>query len=248
MPMYRKASAEVNQIVEQMLEKYHGPLRDAGVQIECLFAFALTDDNGDSTGPALKLGGYPCNAVVRILNLKDRTVGRGDAEIVIDGDQWDTWDDEQKRALIDHEIEHLELKTDDEGVIRDDLGRPKLRLRKHDVHFGWFDSIARRHGAASFEVQQFRQLVVKKYQAWLPGFDLKETEAPEVYDPEAEADHDAEASGIAAADDDSVELVVAGKSRGRMSRKQAADEIIEGVERKFGCKSGKDRKMAAAGR
>jgi len=190
MPTFRKASAEVNQIVEEMLEKYHGPLQEAGVQIECLFAYALQDENGDSTGPALKLGGYPCNAIVRVLNLKDRTVGRGDAEIVIDGDQWDTWSDEQKAALIDHEIEHLELKTDSNGlVVRDDLDRPKLRLKKHDHQFGWFDSIARRHGAASFEVQQYRELVVKRFQMWLPGFDVAtQTDAPEVYDPAAESD------------------------------------------------------------
>lgn len=247
MPTYRKASAEVGQIVNEMLEKYHGPLRDAGVQIECLFAYSLTDDNGDSTGPALKLGGYPCNAVVRILNLKDRTVGRGDAEICIDGDQWDTWDDDQKRALIDHEIEHLELKTDDDGVIRDDLGRPKLRLRKHDVQFGWFDSIARRHGAASFEVQQFRQLVVKKYQAWLPGFDLKETEAPEVYDPAAEGEGDSlEAAGGV----DSVTFSHRAPGQQTNSVTLTAkqfDKLAKNIK-KAGKAKGQDRKMAAAGR
>lgn len=192
MPTFRKASTEVNQIVERMLEKFHGPLVEAGVAIECLFAYALTDDNGDSTGPALKLGGYPCNAIVRVLNPKDRTVGRGDAEIVIDGDQWDTWSDEQKAALIDHEIEHLELKVDgDNNVVRDDLDRPKLRLKKHDHQFGWFDSIARRHGAASFEVQQYRELVVRRFQMWLPGFNTAtDTDAPEVYDAEAEEKFD----------------------------------------------------------
>lgn len=172
MPTYRKCSAEVGQIVESMLEKYHHPLRDANVNIECLFAYAMTDDNGDKVGSALKLGGYACNAIVRVLNLKDRTVGRGDAEIVIDGDQWDTWGDDEKAALIDHEIEHLELKTDRNGlVVRDDLDRPKLRMRKHDHQFGWFDSIARRHGAASFEVQQYSRFQEAHHQRWLPGFE-----------------------------------------------------------------------------
>lgn len=271
MPTYRKASAEVNQIVEEMLEKYHGPLRESGIKIECLFAYALTDDNGDSTGPALKLGGYACNAIVRVLNLKDRTVGRGDAEICIDGDQWDTWSDEQKAALIDHEIEHLELKVDgDNNVVRDDLDRPKLRLKKHDHQFGWFDSIARRHGAASFEVQQFRQHIVKKMQAWLPGFDLSETEAPEVYDPEAE-DGDAEVPatsgrnlnvsitvGDKTVETNSRELEKLASSlevranrkakskpiTARDGRKMDVDEMIDDIDRSF--KRG--RKAAAASR
>lgn len=239
MPTYRKASAEVNQIVEQMLEKYHGELRDAEIRIECLFAFATRNENGDETGPALTHGGYPANAVVKVLGLKDRTVGRGDAEIVIDGDQWDTWDDEQKAALIDHEIEHLELKTDAEGgVVRDDLDRPKLRLRKHDHQFGWFDSIARRHGAASFEVQQFRTIVVKRFQAWLPGFDVAETEAPEVFDPEAEGEESRSASGI-----DTVTFSSPGRESVTLTSKQLK-RAAENIE-KSGV-LGKRRKAAAA--
>jgi hypothetical protein len=52
-------------------------------------------------------------------------------------------------------------------VVRDDLDRPKLRVRKHDHQFGWFDSIARRHGPASFEVQQYRKFNESHRQLWL---------------------------------------------------------------------------------
>jgi len=37
MPTYRKAPALAGQIIERMMEKYHQPLRDAGVKVECLF-------------------------------------------------------------------------------------------------------------------------------------------------------------------------------------------------------------------
>ena len=30
--------------------------------------------------------------------------------------------------------------------MRDDLGRPKLTLRAHDLQFGWFNVIVERHG------------------------------------------------------------------------------------------------------
>lgn len=155
MATYEKCDKPVYGIVEEMVGKYHHPLRDAGLLIECLFAHATTDDNGDKVGVALKHQGYPCAAVVKIIGLKERTAGRADVEIVIDGDRWDEWSDEEKDALIDHELEHLELKLDKDGLlVRDDLDRPKLRLRKHDQQFGWFDAIARRHGAASFEAKQ----------------------------------------------------------------------------------------------
>ena len=41
----------------------------------------------------------------------------------------------ERRALLDHELHHLELKRDKKDRIRkDDLGRPLLRMRKHDRH------------------------------------------------------------------------------------------------------------------
>lgn len=172
MPRYEACDESVRSIVAQMLERYHQPLRDAEVRIDVLKAFALTDENGDSIGCAIKHQGYQAAGVVRIINLKDRTKGLGDAEIVIDGDRWDEWSEDEKAALIDHEIEHLELRYDNDGLlVRDDLGRPKLRLRKHDHQFGWFDSIARRHGSASFEMQQYEQFRETHRQMWLPFAD-----------------------------------------------------------------------------
>lgn len=172
MPRYEKAPAQAGQIIERMMERYHPQLRDANVKVDVLFAFATTDEFGDRKGSAVKLHGYSCKAVVRVLGLKDRTVGRGDAEIVIDGDEWPTWPDDEKDALLDHELEHLELKTDKDGlVVRDDLDRPKLRIRKHDHQFGWFDSIARRHGSASLEIQQAQAFHSQYKQLWLPYVD-----------------------------------------------------------------------------
>lgn len=173
MPRYEKAPADVMQVVERMTERYHPQLRDAGVTITCLMAFPLTDENGDSKGPALKHQGYPAQAVVKIIGLKERTDGRADAEIVIDGDNWPLLSDEEKDALIDHELEHLELKTDKDGLlVRDDLERPKLVCRKHDFQAGWFDSIVRRHGRASPELRQFNDFQTVHYQQrWLPYLD-----------------------------------------------------------------------------
>lgn len=172
MPIYEEAPAEVLRIRDEMLGKYHTELAEAGVEIDCLFAHSKTDKNGDQTGPALKLHGYQCAAVVKVIGLKERTKGQGDAEIVIDGDRWDEWSADEKSALIDHELEHLELCYDKDGNLkRDDQDRPKLRVRKHDHQFGWFDSIARRHGKAAFEVQQANEFVLSETAMQLYLFD-----------------------------------------------------------------------------
>lgn len=155
MPLYSKAPAECQAICKRMLEKYHGELVDAGVTVD--FLFAQTDPEKEEAS-ALKLHGYACNAIVKVVSYKLRVQGHADAEIVIDGDKWPSWSDLERDALIDHEITHLELRHDKDGkVARDDNDRPKLGLRLHDHEFGWFDSIARRHGKASFEVQQYEQ-------------------------------------------------------------------------------------------
>lgn len=179
MPTYEPVNEDIRSRVERLVEKYHQPLKDARVQLDLLWARSTLDGNGDITGPAIKHQGYPCAAVVRVIGLKDRSKGMGDAEILLDADRWDEWSEEEQNAIIDHELEHLELARDSEGAIkRDDLDRPKLRLRKHDHQFGWFDSIVRRHGSNALEWQQHQAFVDGPLkQLWLPYVDEEQPSA-----------------------------------------------------------------------
>ncbi len=170
MPLYQRASAECYDICNRMLEKYHGPLRDAGVTVDLLFATPKPAADGEiePDAVALKHHGYQVAALCKQNAYKLRVQGHADAEIVVDGERWPAWSEEEREALIDHELEHLELKADRDGnVIRDDLDRPKLRIRLHDHEFGWFDSVARRHGKHSFEVQQYETFREAHRQLWL---------------------------------------------------------------------------------
>lgn len=172
MTAYTLAPDELKETLAAVMDEFHPHLRDAGVLVDVLLAFAQTDANGDANGPAIRLYGHACYATIRILGLKDRVAGRGDAEMVVDGDQCETWPEEQLRAILDHELTHLELKVSDKGsVCRDDIDRPLLRCRQHDRQFGWFDCVARRHGAHSIEVQQATQLAAmgELRQCYLPG-------------------------------------------------------------------------------
>lgn len=43
MPIYEHADSEVKERIDTLLTKFHGPLVDAGVTIDCLFAEANPD-------------------------------------------------------------------------------------------------------------------------------------------------------------------------------------------------------------
>jgi len=143
---YELAGEEIKETLAAVIDEYQPQLRDAGLLVDVLLAHAPSDANGDKVGPAVQLHGYPCYATIRIVGLRDRVAGRGDAELILDGDHCDTWPEAQLRAILDHELTHLELRVSDGGhVRRDDIDRPLLRIRKHDRQFGWFDCVARRH-------------------------------------------------------------------------------------------------------
>ncbi len=162
---YEKADEGVERLVLHALEQYHRELLACDVRVDLLMV-SKVDKEGESKGHALKHGGYPAAATVKIVPLKQRALGNGDALITIDSESWEFLDPEQQEALVDHELEHIQVVSangpkfchmNDAGELvgeakRDDHGRPKLKLRKHDWQLGGFTSIAKRHGANAVEV------------------------------------------------------------------------------------------------
>lgn len=119
--------------------------------------------------PCLKHQGYPAIAIVSVTPLKRRAQGGSDALIEIDRVSWEKLSEAEQDAVLDHELTHLKLQTDKNGVLqRDGLGRPKLRIRLHDHQLGWFNEVAQRRKAASQEVQQYARLLANVHQQWFP--------------------------------------------------------------------------------
>lgn len=165
---FDRVGNEVYETVNRMMEKFHTELHGAEVTVQCLFA-----RNDDDEQPAVKSpGGVPAYAVIRRVPLKQRVAGFRDAEITIDERKWENLTEAQREALIDHELEHLELVYEGDGpgtpVELDDWGRPKLKLRQHDWDLAGFESIARRHPDAAMEVLQARA-VEQRFGAMLFG-------------------------------------------------------------------------------
>lgn len=168
MKTYTPCPLAVRDCCAHVLKSYHPELD--GVKLDLLFVAADTPDK-----PALSHGGYPADAVVRRMPLKDRAAGRGDAEIVLDRARWLAMKPEEQRALLDHELTHL-IPVPGEP---DSAGRPRLKLRKHDRQFGWFDEVARRHGQHSGEVQQAQTLLAEAQRDYFPFMaDLPKSRRP----------------------------------------------------------------------
>ncbi len=176
MSTFRKCPAAVADLAREILcaHETHTPLLDARLKIDFVFAYGDRDDNDKLIGDALKHHGVKALSICRNLALKDRAMGRGDAEISLDGDWWeDEATEAQQEALLDHELHHIEVRTKDGAVLTDDLQRPLLRLRPHDFQFGWFKIIAARHQLSSQECIQARAIADDAGQLFWPFLEFE---------------------------------------------------------------------------
>jgi hypothetical protein len=159
---YEHAPDEVSERASEIIEKFHDDLYAAEVKIDYIYA-------RNDKGYAVTHHGNPALAVVRIVSLKDRAKGHGDAEITIDADAYEAMSGEQKDGLLDHELYHLIVRYAKDGCVKtDDLNRPMFKMRKHDWDMGWFTAVARRHGRNSPEVTQAQILWANDGQAYFP--------------------------------------------------------------------------------
>lgn len=171
MPTFQRCSKEVDKMAADIIDQFesHKPLYDAKVKVDFVFAYSDKDEKtGAPINYALSKNGMKALGVCRKISLKDRALGRGDAEIALDADWWTEATVEEQCGLLDHELHHIEVKIDDRGVVTDDLHRPVLKMRKHDVEVGWFKIIALRHGVFSQERIQAKQILTNSGQYFWP--------------------------------------------------------------------------------
>lgn len=171
MPTYQKCDGSVAELAREILCEFptHKPILDARVQIDYIFAFPDYDDMGMAKNDAIRHHGCKALGLARRLKLKDRVMGRGDCEVLLDGHWWKEASRDERRAILDHELHHFIVKQSTHGVFeRDDIGRPKIVLRHHDFEFGWFAVIAERHGLASQERQQAKIMMEQGGQFFWP--------------------------------------------------------------------------------
>jgi hypothetical protein len=159
MAAHHRADKETDKLLEHTLKTHQEELHKADVTVSVLFTEDLNDKK------------WPAYAMVKITKQRDRCLGVDDAVITIDQDRWNLMAKEQRVAILDHELEHLEVVYEDNGdVAVDESNRPKLKIRKHSHQFGWHDAVAKRHGKNSIEVMQALAFIESSGQIYLPGF------------------------------------------------------------------------------
>ena len=152
----------VYQELEYLIEQHHERLKE--IKIDLVMVEETT-----SGRPALMLHGWPAAALTRATSALERAMGRGDAEIQIAKVRWCSMTERQRRALLDHELQHIQLKKDQlDCVLLDINGRPMVTMRQHDVQVGWFLEVAQRWGEDSIEQQQSREIFEQHKQELFP--------------------------------------------------------------------------------
>ena len=173
MSEYVEADGQIATVVEELVAEYHErhKLPPGLITVRALLAYSALDRNGEPKGPAIKHNGYPAAAQVKILSAKNRVLAACDVVIELDGHYAGKWSEQELRAVIFHELCHLEFKK-----VEEETGAVKLAMRLHDYQFGWFDDAARVYGRDSMEVKQALEFYRGRRQLYLPGL---EPEGPE---------------------------------------------------------------------
>lgn len=93
----------------------------------------------------------------------DRQLHNYDFVILLNYTFWQSTDveDQQRDALLDHELCHAAVALDEDGEIKqDEGGRTVYRIRKHDVEE--FNAIVKRHGLWTHQLQAIAKNIIDK--------------------------------------------------------------------------------------
>ncbi len=167
-------------MVSGLVHQHHPHLRIADVRVTVLFARREDTESGILM-PALLDRRRRILAKVSVIPQRWRAHGCADAEIQVCAQAWEERSDSERRqlALLDHELEHLDLALDQKGRVQwDRRGRPCLDTRGHDAEFGWLARVAYRWGDDAVEVEQARDLLDAYGRTFFPFLRGRTSEPP----------------------------------------------------------------------
>lgn len=150
--VFENAEQQVRPYVDRLLEQYHSEIAQAQVQIGLIFVSDF--DKDENPIPAIKLHGAFAAGCISLINGVNAVFNPNQCQIQIDKLYWDNASEEVRLALVDHELEHLELVKDKNGItVTDDRNRAKIKLKPDDFVLTGFMSVVRRHGPHAVEAQ-----------------------------------------------------------------------------------------------
>lgn len=162
MPKYSNATDDLLKVAKDVIKTHHAAI--CHVKIDLLFAHGKRDENNNVVGDAIRHQGHKALALASKVSLLNRKKGMGDCQVLVDHDWWEKATSAEQFALLDHEFHHF---APVDGKF-DELDRPIIKIRKHDVQIGWFSVVAKRNGIHSQERIQAKQLMDEKGQVYWP--------------------------------------------------------------------------------
>lgn len=173
MPIYSPAPKAVFGLATDLMERKFPELVEHEVTLAILMAHPAKRGQA-----ALKLHGTPAEAIIKVTGYEERAKGGRDSGLRIDSRVWERLSDDEREALLFHELHHLVLVRDKQGYVKsDDLGRPRLKCRPHDLEIGVFRRVYDEYGKASPE-HRMRQAYEQLFEQQLLPFEKAEDEAP----------------------------------------------------------------------
>lgn len=158
-------SEEVEAIAKQMIEMYHPHLRTAQITYVFVDKAMRKSDGRTILGKAAGR-----NSLDKLLSPK-----REDFVMIIAKDKWDRMAEEQRRALVDHELCHMGIKVNAQG-------KSRFALRGHPI-----EEFPENLGRFPFREQLIATLVANPPSAVQSGLVIEETrsiQVPEVNEEE----------------------------------------------------------------
>jgi putative metallopeptidase len=138
-------------MLDRLIEQHHTELTHARIALAWNLSWKPDADGIKKLGKCKKASDL------------DRELASWDFVIVLSQEFWSDAqvNDSQRKALLDHELEHATVRFDREGEpLRDERGRVVYRMRKHDIEE--FRSVIARNGMYKRDLQDFAEIVLRK--------------------------------------------------------------------------------------
>ena len=145
-------------LLDELVVEHHEDLAQARIALAWNLSWKPDVDGRATLGKCKRVG-----------NL-ERELMEYDFVIILLREFWDevAVTDEQRAALLDHELCHGALKLDKDGEpVEDERGRKVYRTRKHDIEE--FTAIIARHGCYKRDLENFAQALRRSKQGNLFG-------------------------------------------------------------------------------
>jgi hypothetical protein len=133
-------------MLRELIDNYHAELRSARIALAWNLSWKPDVDGRVTLGKCKKASDL------------DRELYQFDFVIMLQYEFWQDAEvtDEQRRALLDHELSHAAPKMGDDGEqVEDERGRKVWRMRKHDIEE--FSAVVQRHGTYKRDLEHFAQ-------------------------------------------------------------------------------------------